>query len=102
MHYKWFAGVIKKNLFINGNKQVKRTFRLFIIFIFTALTGLIPWVFGFTQEARFMMVEIHDKLAIFCTFYFLYHFAVRHNWLGDYVRSKRKNTDLKVEIYSEE
>jgi hypothetical protein len=93
LHYKWFSGVIKKKLFISGNKLTKRTFRLFIMFIIVSLTGLIPWIFGFTTETRHHILEIHDKVAIIFTIYFLYHFAMRHNKIAEYLHKQRGMTN---------
>lgn len=91
IHYKWFYGVIRKKLFIKGNKQVKRTFWLLIVFLITAATGLIPWAFGYDVEARHHMLEIHDKIALFLAVLFIYHFAVRHNWLAEYIHKRKTN-----------
>jgi hypothetical protein len=90
LHYKWFIGVIRKNLYISGNKLTKRTFRLFIMFIIVSLTGLIPWVLGFAPEARHQIIEIHDKAAIILTIYFLYHFVVKHNKIAEYLHKQRE------------
>jgi hypothetical protein len=90
--------VIRKKLFIKGNKLIKRTFRLFILFVTVSITGLVPWLFGFSFEARHHIIEIHDKIAIIMSILFLYHFAIRHNWLVEYIQKNKSRTKVSESI----
>ncbi len=98
LHYKWLLGVFRKKLFISGSKPIKRTFRLLISFTIVSLTGLIPWLMGMTGETRHLVIEIHDKAAIFMSIMFIYHFAVRHNKIPEYLHKLRNTNELKPSV----
>jgi hypothetical protein len=78
-HWKWYKGVIKKNL-INKNVQV---IILSILFLLVALTGFIPWFIdlsGNKNMLRFFLIEIHDKLTLVLIFFLVLHVVKRSKW----------------------
>lgn len=79
LHAKWYLGVFKKRLF-SKNRQV---LTLTIVFLFVALTGLIPWAidsFSSNGLLRKGFIEIHDKLALILTVYLILHVVKRAKW----------------------
>jgi len=79
LHIKWYQTVIRKNL-LNKNKQV---LLLSTIFIISAITGMIPWVIDAidgNQEMRITFIEIHDKISILLSIYFISHVTKRMKW----------------------
>ena len=71
-HRKWYNAIVKKRLFAK-NRQV---LSLSLIFILTAITGFTPWILVWhegNEMIRNTIIEIHDKLAIFFTVYFVLH-----------------------------
>ncbi|WP_244432594.1 hypothetical protein [Holophaga foetida] len=48
--------------------------------LFVAITGLVPWgltLLGGSPHLRFMLVEVHDKLALPLTILLILHIAQR-------------------------
>ena len=87
-HLKWYRGIISRNL-VGKNVQVMI---LSVIFLFTSLTGIIPWMIdllGSTNVYRFVFVEIHDKLALLLVVFLILHIIKRKNWF-DTAYSKLK------------
>jgi len=79
MHWKWYKIVIKKWLIIK-NKQV---ITLTILFILVAFTGFIPWFIHLMKGAEMLrkaFIEIHDKLALILSVYFILHVIKRLKW----------------------
>jgi len=79
LHWKWYKIVIKKRL-INKNKQV---ITLTILFVLVAFTGFIPWFIDLMKEDEMLrkaFIEIHDKLAIILSVYFILHVIKRLKW----------------------
>jgi len=78
-HLKWYRGIIFRNL-MGKNVQVMI---LSAIFLFTSLTGILPWIIdllGSTSVYRFVFVEIHDKLALLLVVFLILHVIKRRNW----------------------
>lgn len=78
-HLKWYRGIISRNLW---GKNVQLMI-LSGIFLFTSLTGIIPWMIdllGNTNVYRFVFVEIHDKLALLLVVFLILHVIKRRNW----------------------
>ena len=78
-HLKWYRGIISRNL-MGKNVQVVI---LSAIFLFTSLTGIVPWLIdllGSTSIYRFVFVEIHDKLALLLVVFLALHVVKRRNW----------------------
>ncbi|MDX9847777.1 MAG: DUF4405 domain-containing protein [Tenuifilaceae bacterium] len=78
-HWKWYRIVVKKRLIRKKQQVVTLT----ILFIFVAVTGLIPWLIDLMngdEMLRKALVEIHDKLSIILTLYFILHIAKRFKW----------------------
>ncbi|MDD4644491.1 MAG: DUF4405 domain-containing protein [Bacteroidales bacterium] len=83
-HWKWYKGVISKNL-IRKNRQV---FILSVLFALVAITGLIPWFIdlsGGTGSLRMILIEIHDKLALFLAIFLILHLVKRIKFLKFWV-----------------
>jgi hypothetical protein len=78
-HWKFYKVIIKKRLFAK-NKQV---ITLSVIFILVAITGLIPWFIQLMNGDAYLrkaFIEIHDKLAIILSVYFILHVIKRFRW----------------------
>lgn len=78
-HWKWFKTVIKKRL-ISKNKQA---ITLTLLFVLVAITGFFPWFIYLTkgdEMIRITFIEIHDKLAIILSIYFVLHVIKRLKW----------------------
>ena len=72
----WFKSILKKGL-KKGNKQ---TFWLSIIFVITAITGILPWIIDTANSDyifRKLLIEIHDKIALILTILLLIHILQR-------------------------
>ncbi len=79
IHWKWYKGVITKNL-INKNSQV---IILTTLFLLVAATGFIPWFIdlsGGTSDSRMLFIEIHDKLTFVLIVFLVLHFVKRAKW----------------------
>jgi hypothetical protein len=78
-HWKWYKTVIAKRL-IAKNQQV---LVLSLLFVLVAITGLTPWIIYLMKGdeiIRKAFIEIHDKLAIILTIYFILHIIKRFKW----------------------
>lgn len=78
-HWKWYKSIISKHL-VSKNIQV---ITLSVLFFLVALTGLIPWFIhlsGGSVFSRFVLIEIHDKLALILVIYIALHIIKRKNW----------------------
>ena len=79
-HWKWYKVVITKKL-IAKNQQA---LILSLLFVLVAITGLIPWFIDLLkgdEMLRKVFIEIHDKLAIILSVYFILHIIKRLKWL---------------------
>lgn len=89
IHWKWYEGVITKHL-IKKNRQV---LILSVLFIFVAVTGLVPWFIdlsGNTSILRIILIEIHDKLALLLIFFLVLHIIKRVKWFtAAYIKLKK-------------
>lgn len=78
-HWKWYKTVISKR-FVSKNMQV---LTLTVIFASVTITGIIPWVIDISdgnQISRKAFIELHDKIAIFLSIYFILHILKRLKW----------------------
>lgn len=78
-HWKWYKIVIAKRL-LNKNKQV---ILLTIIFVLVAITGFIPWIIDLLEGSKMThkaFIEIHDKIAVILSIYFILHMIKRLKW----------------------
>lgn len=78
-HWKWYKTVIAKRL-LSKNKQV---ITLTIIFMLVAITGFIPWIIDLSEGSsmvRKAFIEIHDKIAIILSVFFVLHIIKRLKW----------------------
>jgi 2-oxoglutarate ferredoxin oxidoreductase subunit delta len=79
VHWKWYKRIISKHL-VSKNIQV---FTLSVLFILVTCTGLIPWFIQLSGGAvfsRFIMIEIHDKLALILVIFIILHIIKRKKW----------------------
>lgn len=90
LHWKWYKTVIAKKL-VTKNKQA---FTLTIIFVFAAITGFIPWIIEWLEGNEFnrkAFIEIHDKIAIVLSIYFILHIIKRLKWFLTTIEKMNKN-----------
>ncbi|HEY4786164.1 MAG TPA: ferredoxin family protein [Bacteroidales bacterium] len=81
VHWKWYKEVIKKHM-IGKNFQV---FIVTVLFLLVAATGLIPWFIdlsGGNSVLRFILIEIHDKLALLLLVFLILHISKRNRWFS--------------------
>ncbi len=75
-HAMWY----RKALSSKPVPQKRQTLVLSVVFVLVALTGLIPWwldICGYSQEMRFILIELHDKLTLVLTAYLVLHILKR-------------------------
>jgi len=63
-HWKWYKVVLNKHL----SGKHKQVMTLSVLFLLVAITGLVPWMIdlsGSSNGLRILIIEIHDKLALF-------------------------------------
>lgn len=80
-HWKWYKGVISKNLLMKN----KLVITLSALFLLVAITGLVPWFLdlsGSTNILRIHFIEIHDKLALILFVYLVLHVTKRFKWFA--------------------
>lgn len=78
-HWKWYKGVIRKQLIGKHFQVITFSF----IFLFVAITGLLSWFISLgdgSGSLRLILIEIHDKLAIILTIYMVLHVIGRMKW----------------------
>lgn len=78
-HWNWYKLLFKKKLYKNNRQKII----FYILFLFVAITGLIPWIIDLTtkqSEIRVLFIEIHDKIAIIFSGYLLIHVIKRIKW----------------------
>ena len=79
LHWKWYSTVIKKRL-VAKNMQV---LTLSVLFVLVAVTGFTPWIVNMLEGDKMVrkaFIEIHDKLTIILTLYFILHVIKRLKW----------------------
>lgn len=77
VHRKWYKSVLKKT---SLRKQNRQTLLLSVLFILSAITGLIAWVidsFGTAQFSRIIFIEIHDKISLILVVFIALHITRR-------------------------
>ncbi|MFA6873199.1 MAG: DUF4405 domain-containing protein, partial [Bacteroidaceae bacterium] len=78
-HRKWYKVVISKQLF-GKNKQV---IILSVLFLLVAISGFLPWFIhlsGGINVLRFILIEIHDKIALLLILFLALHLMKRYKW----------------------
>lgn len=87
IHRKWYDSVLKRNI----NTTQRATIVLTIFVLIVTLSGLIPLLLLFSKGAldlRFMIIEIHDKVAIVFLIVAISHTKKRFKWYLNTIRSK--------------
>jgi len=84
-HWSFIVTMTKKKLYMKKMSSSVASYYLFILFVPTVLTALASWIF-LQDHARFMLIEIHDKLALLVVLIFAVHLASR---TGRMVRTYR-------------
>lgn len=79
-HWSFIVTVTKKKLYRKKFSSAMVSYYLFVLFVPTALTALVSWIF-LHGHARFMLVELHDKLALLLAVAFTAHLATRAGWM---------------------
>lgn len=78
-HRKWYKVVISKQLF-GKNRQV---IMLSVLFLLVAGSGFLPWFIdlsGGINALRFIIIEIHDKIALLLIIFLVLHLIKRNKW----------------------
>ena len=79
-HWRLIVTVTKKKLYLKKMSAGIISYYLFLVFVPTALTAIASWLF-LQGHARFMLVEIHDKLALLLIVIFAVHLVSRAGWM---------------------
>lgn len=79
-HWRLIVTVTKKKLYLKKMSAGIVSYYLFLVFVPTALTAMASWIF-LKGHVRFMLVEVHDKLALLLVFVFLAHLVTRAGWM---------------------
>jgi Pyruvate/2-oxoacid:ferredoxin oxidoreductase delta subunit len=89
-HWKWYRAAIRKRL-IRKNIQV---IILSALFLAATATGIVPWLIdlsGSTSTLRWILIEIHDKLALILIVFLILHVSRRTKWFtSTYANSKKQ------------
>jgi hypothetical protein len=82
LHRKWIAAAARRRL--QRKPAASRiSWYLLLVSIPTALTGMASWLLTEAGgHGRFMLVEIHDKLALVLAMLFILHFVTRTGWMA--------------------
>jgi hypothetical protein len=86
VHWKWYAGVVRKRLFGRNKEAISLT----VLFLLVALTGIIPWLIdlsGSSSLLRMAFIEIHDKITFLLIVLLFLHMIRRSRW---FVNTYRK------------
>lgn len=78
-HREWYKVVISKQL-LGKNKQV---IILSVLFLLVASSGFLPWFIdlsGGIDALRFIVIEIHDKIALLLIIFLVLHLIKRNKW----------------------
>lgn len=89
LHINWLKAVFLKKLYKNPNRKIKITLWLLILSVFTALTGLYPWLLAPTAHIRHDFIEIHDKTGIILSILFIMHIVNHWKWIKHNLFSSR-------------
>lgn len=81
--HTWWIKMLFRGRTFRGVKNVKITLWLLILFIITTLTGLVSWlVLSVDEHARFIVIEIHDKIGIILIILVIFHFVNNWRWMA--------------------
>lgn len=90
-HRRWYKTVIVKKLF----KKNQQVLIFSLLFVLVAITGLTPWFIDLLngdEMQRKVFIEIHDKMALILTIYFILHILKRFKWyFTTFEKIKNKN-----------
>ncbi|MBN1533777.1 MAG: DUF4405 domain-containing protein [Spirochaetes bacterium] len=89
LHRRWIAAAFRRRM-QRRTVPSRITRYLLVVSIPTALTALVSWFFLGPGHGRFMLVEIHDKLALVLTILFLLHLATRTGWMVQTMAALRR------------
>jgi hypothetical protein len=91
-HWRFIVTVTKKKLYLKNMSAGIVSYYLFLVFVPTALTAMASWIF-LKGHARFMLVEVHDKLALLLIVIFAVHLVSRAGWMVRTYRALTQNSD---------
>jgi len=92
-HWKWYVAICSKKLF----RKHTLTLQFTVVFILVAITGFVPWIIALlhgNESIRKVVIEIHDKLALFACVYICIHVIGRRKWI---IQSCAKLVNGKIE-----
>jgi hypothetical protein len=82
MHWKFISITSRKILGQKSLSSVSLSYWLFIICIPTCFFAMASWIiFNQGEPARFLFVEIHDKLALLLIIFSIIHIILRTGWM---------------------
>lgn len=89
-HRSFIVTVTKKRLFRKKISSAVVSYYLLLVFVPTALTAIVSWIF-LGGHARFILVEVHDKLALLLIVIFAVHMVSRAGWMVRTYRALAQN-----------
>ncbi len=82
LHRKVITATVKRIFKSNSRTKVLLSFYLLLVYIPASLTALVAWaMFKNGDSARFLLLEVHDKLTLLLIILAVVHFATRLRWI---------------------
>jgi ferredoxin len=94
LHFKWIKNLFKNKFSSKGNKIVRTSKILLVLYFFTVITGLVPWIFIEDPHGKRMLIELHDKITLGIIIYFILHFIQHFKWLVKNTKNIFKGKDM--------
>jgi hypothetical protein len=94
LHLKYISAATKKFINKASKSPAMTSYYLLIICFFTSITAIISWLFlEQANPLRFLLIEVHDKLALLFIIFSVVHILSRTKWmLKTYQRFTEKRT----------
>jgi hypothetical protein len=81
LHFRWIKNLFMNKISSKGNKIVRTTKVLLILYFLTFITSMVSWLFLEDPHAKRMIIELHDKIALIIIIYFTIHIIQHFKWL---------------------
>lgn len=78
LHKEWFKKLFSKD---KKNKYWIRNFLLFIVFLATVLTSIIPPFFIDNSELSTLILGLHNKFGLLLILFFIIHLLTYFKWI---------------------
>ncbi|MGL5683813.1 MAG: hypothetical protein ACRDDZ_12290 [Marinifilaceae bacterium] len=72
-HRNWYVAIISKRLYRRNIQLVLFS----VIFIFSVVTGFLPWIIDGHDGVRITLIEIHDKISVVLIVFMVLHVGKR-------------------------